>query len=71
MGQYYTILFIFVCSLLLISYFVKYPDTVTAPISITTEFPPQKVISKSLGKIEKIFIENFQKVKVNDPLAII
>lgn len=57
--------------LLLFSYFIKYPDLVSAQIVITTQTPPEKLIAKTNGKIEKIFVQNMQKVEADMPLAII
>jgi hypothetical protein len=39
-----TFLLIFVIVLFLLSWMVKYPDIVSAPIVITTNIPPEKVL---------------------------
>lgn len=66
-----TILFAFVCLLLLISWFVKYPDIISSQIVITTGTPPEKLVAKVSGKIETILIANKTIVKENQPLAVI
>lgn len=53
------------------TYFIKYPDIVTAPIVITTQIPPEKVLAKTTGKIEAILIQDKTIVPQNTPLAII
>lgn len=57
--------------LFLLSYIVKYPDIVTTEIIITTQTPPEKLVARSSGKIEKILVENRTQVRENTPLAII
>lgn len=56
---------------LIFSYFMKYPDIISAPVTITTYNPPQKLIAKSTGKIEHIFIENNKNVSDETVLAVI
>lgn len=53
------------------SWLIKYPDIITAPITITTQIPPEKLIAKSSGRIEKIFVQDRAIVAKNTPLAII
>lgn len=57
--------------LLFATWFIKYPDIVSAPIVITTNIPPEKVIAKTTGKIETILVQDKSMVLENTPLAII
>lgn len=57
--------------LLFATWFIKYPDIVSAPILITTNIPPEKVIAKTTGKIETILVQDKAIVLENTPLAII
>ena len=66
-----TILFGFLLILINLSWFIKYPDIITTQITITTQIPPEKLVAKSSGKIEKIFVENRSFVAENTPLAVI
>ncbi|MCZ8330170.1 MAG: HlyD family efflux transporter periplasmic adaptor subunit [Flavobacterium sp.] len=66
-----TLLLLFVGLLFFISWFIKYPDIIRAEVIITTEFPPEKLISKSGGKILKLLIKNQNIVKANTPIAVI
>ena len=45
------------------SFIIKYPDKITNKIIITTEIPPEKIIAKHKGKIEKIFIKDKDYIK--------
>jgi multidrug resistance efflux pump len=57
--------------LLFTTWFIKYPDIVSAPIVITTNIPPEKVIATTTGKIETILVHDKAMVSKNTPLAII
>ncbi|MBP4138726.1 HlyD family secretion protein [Flavobacterium geliluteum] len=57
--------------LFFISWFVKYPDVVTAEIIITTNVPPEKIVAKVSGRIEAILVKNKAVVSKNTTLAII
>ncbi|NVK66989.1 MAG: HlyD family efflux transporter periplasmic adaptor subunit [Flavobacteriales bacterium] len=56
---------------LVFSYFIKYPDLVSTQIVITTQTPPEKLIARSSGRIEKIFVQNQEVVEPGTPLAVI
>ncbi|WP_407268128.1 HlyD family secretion protein [Tenacibaculum maritimum] len=65
-------LFLFlIIMLLLLSWFIKYPDIIISDVIITTEIPPQKEYAKITGKIDTIFVSNGQEIKKNNSLAII
>jgi len=66
-----TILLVFILLLLFLSWFIKYPDIIRAEVVITTQFPPEKLVAKSSGRISKLFIKNQNEVKKNTPIAII
>lgn len=66
-----TTLFLIVMVLLIGSWFFKYPDTITANITVTSLEPPTSIIARSTGKIDEIFIQNNQKVKAGTPLSVI
>lgn len=66
-----TILLGFIALLFLLSWYIKYPDIVVAPVVITTNIPPEKILAKTSGKIEAILVNDKVFVKENTPLAII
>ncbi len=54
-----------------VSWFINYPDIVTAPLTITTYNPPASLVARSGGKISKLFIRNEEQLKQNQPVALI
>lgn len=66
-----TILLLFIVVLFLISWFVKYPDIIISQVVITTNTPPQKIIARTSGKIERILIKDKAFVRQNTVLAIL
>lgn len=66
-----TILLIFIIIIFMLSWLIKYPDIVVAQAILTTEIPPQKEFASVTGKIDSLFVKNYQEVTKNTPLAII
>lgn len=66
-----TLIFLFTLIILILSFMIRYPDFVSAQVVVTTKKPPEKVISRVTGQLEKIFIKNGDTIKANEPLAII
>lgn len=52
-------------------FFFRYPDTLSAPITVTTSSPPVEVYAKESGKLEKIMYRNCQRVHKDDVIAVI
>lgn len=65
------LIFAIIFMLFFVSWFIKYPDVVNTEIVITTNIPPEKIVSKSSGRIEAILVKNKATVKKNTTLAII
>ena len=65
------LIFAIIIMLFFVSWFVKYPDVVKTEIVITTNIPPEKIVSKSSGRIEAILVKNKTFVAKNSTLAII
>lgn len=57
--------------LLLGSYFFKYPDTLIAPVVITSSSTPVELNAYATGKLENLFVRDKQNVQAGDHLAII
>jgi multidrug resistance efflux pump len=57
--------------IMLISYFIKYPEFVPATIVITSQNPPEKLQARTDSRIEKIFIRDGQKVKKDEVLMVL
>jgi multidrug efflux pump subunit AcrA (membrane-fusion protein) len=65
-----TIIFIILLLILVMSYIIKYPEFVPAPIVVTSQNPPEKLEARINSKIEKIFIKDHQEVKKNEVLMV-
>lgn len=61
----------FIIVILILSYLIKYPDIVTSQAVLTTEIPPQKEYARVSGKIDSLFVSNYQVVTENMPLGLI
>lgn len=66
-----TLVFVFVCIILCLSFIIKYPDFVAAKIIVTTKQPTEKVISRYSGELKRIFVKNRDTVEADQKLAII
>jgi multidrug resistance efflux pump len=66
-----TIILIILILVLLMSYIIKYPEFVPAPIIVTSQNPPEKIEARSSSKIEKIFIKDHQNVKKGDVMLVL
>ncbi len=65
------LIFAIIIMLFFVSWFVKYPDVVSTEIVITTNIPPEKIVSKSSGRIEAILVKDKTQIAKNSTLAII
>lgn len=54
-----------------LSFFISYPDLISAQITITTNVPPQKLVAKTSGKIEAVFVKNKSEIRRNTAIAVI
>jgi multidrug resistance efflux pump len=66
-----TILIFFFIVLTIFSWVIKYPEFIPAPILVTSQNPPEKILSRTNTKIEKIFIKNGQEVQKNQVLMVL
>ena len=65
------LILIMIIGLLLISWFVKYPDTIAANIVVTTTIPPEKIYAKNSGQLDAILVNDSDDVSKNKILAIV
>ncbi|WP_292009904.1 HlyD family efflux transporter periplasmic adaptor subunit [Chryseobacterium sp.] len=66
-----TVILIILVIILVMSYVVKYPEFIPAPITVTSQNPPEKLEARTNSKIEKIFIRNHQEVSPNEVLMVL
>lgn len=66
-----TIIFSIMMLILVLSFFIKYPETLPASVTVTTTNPPITLIAKTSGKIILLPVKNNQHVKQADVLMVI
>lgn len=66
-----TVLFCIVIVLIVGSYLFKYPDVITAEVTISTQGPPAYVLARASGRVYKLYVSNGQVVKENAVLGVI
>jgi multidrug resistance efflux pump len=66
-----SIIFIIMILTLLGSWFVKYPDIITAKAVVTSVNPPERLEARVNSRIVKLYVANSEKVKKGDVLAIL
>ncbi|RNA60548.1 HlyD family efflux transporter periplasmic adaptor subunit [Chryseobacterium nematophagum] len=65
-----SIILVILSMILMMSYIIKYPEFIPAPIIVTSQNPPEKIEARINSKIEKIFIKDHQEVKKNDLILV-
>jgi multidrug resistance efflux pump len=66
-----TVIFLIFIGILIGCYFIKYPQTVDAPVVITTLNPPADLIARAEGRIDTIYVADGQSVRKNDVVALL
>ena len=64
-----TLFLIFIITLLVLSGYIKYPDTLSARMELLTKNPPIEVKSFVEGKIDTLFFDNKSEIKSGDLIA--
>lgn len=52
-----------------LSYFIKYPDVISGSVTLTTVMPPVKLVSKTNGEIEQLYVRENEYVEEGAVLA--
>ena len=50
-----SLIFALIAMLVFLSWFIKYPDVIAGKITLTTQMPPVKLVTKSSGQLQKIY----------------
>lgn len=66
-----TIFFVVLTAILSVTWFIKYPDLVSATLKILPGQLPKSVIVRTEGRLQKLYVNDNQDVKKGDLLAII
>jgi multidrug resistance efflux pump len=65
-----TFVFMGVILLGVVSWIVKYPDIIHAPVLITTNVPPVPVVSRTTGYLSKLLVKEGDTIKQGDLLVV-
>ena len=66
-----SVIFILIVTGITLSYFIRYPDILTADITLTTLNPPVTLVSKNNGKLIHLLVKNNDFVKTDQTIAVI
>lgn len=66
-----TLVFLLILMLLIISWFVKYPDIIVTEVVVTTAVPPEKIYARSSGQLDALLVEDNTIVEKDDFLAVL
>lgn len=66
-----TVIFLILSGIIIGSFFFRSPEIITAPMVLTTENPPVELLSKSTGKIDRLFVQDGQLLDVGTLVALI
>jgi multidrug resistance efflux pump len=66
-----TLIFIGVILLGLVSYYLKYPDIIYAPMQVTTKMPPVPVVARTTGYLSRLLVKENDSVNVGDLLVVL
>jgi len=66
-----SVFFIVMALLFVFCFFFKYPETYSAEVEITSEYPSVWLVAQSSGKIDSVAVENNSLVRKNQLLAVI
>lgn len=66
-----TVVFIVFVGIIIGCYFIKFPDKISAPISLTTHNPPVELIARSTGLIDSIFVDTQMDVNEGQVVGLI
>ncbi|MGA2406206.1 MAG: hypothetical protein ABSF81_05585 [Bacteroidales bacterium] len=64
-----TIMFLLFVLFILFAWLIRYPDTIPAPIEITTTNPPVTLVTKITGRINTFFVKEREKVAAGQLVA--
>lgn len=65
-----TLMFLVFVFFILFAWLIKYPDTIPAPVEITTTNPPVTLVTKITGHINSFFVKEKEKVVTGQLVAI-
>lgn len=64
-----TLIFAILLLFVLISWFIKYPDTIDGEVVVMSQSPPIRLVNKTAGTLESVLVKDGDIVEKGDPLA--
>lgn len=64
-----TLVFLITIGLIFLSFFIKYPDFIMSRVIVTTVEPTEKIINRTSGQIDRLWVSNGEKVQAGQALA--
>ena len=65
-----TVMFLVFVLFIFFSWIIRYPDTIPAPVEITTTNPPVTLVTKITGHIKSFFVKEREKVDAGQLIAV-
>jgi multidrug resistance efflux pump len=65
-----TIIFLVFIMFFLFAWLIRYPDTIPAPVEITTKNPPVMLVTKITGHIKKLYVQEGDEVASGQLIAV-
>lgn len=66
-----TLIFVLIVLALVLSYIIKYPDTLAGKVKITAVHPPVTLTAPNGGIIQELIIKDGEQVEIGDPIAVL
>ncbi|MBO7623410.1 MAG: HlyD family efflux transporter periplasmic adaptor subunit [Bacteroidales bacterium] len=66
-----TVLITIIVVFIVCCYFIRYPQTVSARITLTSDYPPADLVAKATGIIDSVFVSDGDKISKGQLLALI
>ena len=64
-----SLIFVILLLCFVLSYFIKYPDVISGTVTLTTETPPVKLVPKTNGEIDQLYVQENQHVEMGEMIA--
>lgn len=66
-----TVLILILTGIIVACYFIKYPQTVTAAVTLTSDNPPSDLVAKYTGTLDSVYVSDGASVRKGQLLALV
>lgn len=66
-----TVIVAAVATLLFVAWWIRYPDTLPAPVTVTSPNPPARIVARGTGKLAQVHVVDQQVVEAGALLAVL